>query len=315
MVSKLSFVLKKITYFCPMSILVKNITKKYGAQKALDGVSFSLNKGEIVGFLGPNGAGKSTLLKILSAFDTDFEGEAFIQDIPVKENPLEVKKNIGYLPENNPLYVEMYVREYLGFHAGIHKIAKPRVEEIIKELALTSHAHKKIKALSKGYKQRVGLAAALLHDPPVLLLDEPTTGLDPNQLLEIRKLIKSIGKDKTLLFSTHILQEVQAVCDRILVIHQGELKADLSVDALSAQQDQVIFVEFDRKVKENFFEELAQLKSTQRMEETKWKLFFDKEKDMRSAIFDLAQTNQVKILSLTQETQQLEELFTSLTKD
>ncbi len=298
-----------------MSILVKNITKKYGAQKALDGVSFSLPKGEIVGFLGPNGAGKSTLLKILSAYDTAFEGEAFIQDISVKENPLEAKKNIGYLPEHNPLYVEMYVREYLSFHAGIHKIGKQRIAEIIEELALTSHAHKKIKELSKGYKQRVGLAVALLHDPPVLLLDEPTTGLDPNQLQEIRKLIKRIGQDKTLLFSTHTLQEVQAVCDRILVIHQGKLKADLPIEALSLYQDQVIIVEFDQAVEAHFFEELPYLNSTQKIDETNWKLFFDKEKDMRSAIFDLAQANQVKILALKQETQPLEDLFTSLTKD
>lgn len=298
-----------------MSILVQNITKKYGAQTALDEVSFSLHKGEIVGFLGPNGAGKSTLLKILSAFDTAFEGEAYIQDISVRENPLEVKKKIGYLPEHNPLYVEMYVREYLAFHAGIHKISKQRIAEIIEELALTSHAHKKIKELSKGYKQRVGLAAALLHDPPVLLLDEPTTGLDPNQLQEIRKLIKRIGQDKTLLFSTHTLQEVQAVCDRILVIHQGKLKADLPIEALSAHQDQVIEVEFDRTVEESFFKELAHLKNSQKIDKTNWKLFFDNENDMRSAIFDLAQANQVKILALKQETQQLEELFSSLTKN
>lgn len=209
-----------------MSIKVQNISKIYGSQKAVDTISFSIEKGEIVGFLGPNGAGKSTTMKIINGFVKPTDGEVFVNDISVLGNPLETKKVIGYLPEHNPLYLDMYVREYLTFCARIHSVDKGAVSEIIKKVGLTPEANKIIKNLSKGYRQRVGLAAALLHNPDVLILDEPTTGLDPNQLVEIRSLIKEIGADKTVLFSTHILQEVEAICSRVIIINKGVIVAD-----------------------------------------------------------------------------------------
>ncbi len=215
-----------------MSIEIRNITKNYGTQKALDNISFSIRKGEIVGFLGPNGAGKSTTMKILNGFVKATEGEVFVNEIDVAQNPIEAQKHIGYLPEHNPQYLEMYVREYLLFCAAIHKVGKSNVEDIIEKVGLTPEAHKKIKQLSKGYRQRVGLASAMLHNPDVLILDEPTTGLDPNQLVEIRNLIKEIGADKTVLFSTHIMQEVEAICDRVIIIDKGVIVADKQIDEL-----------------------------------------------------------------------------------
>ena len=233
-----------------MSITIKNITKVYGEQKAVDDISFSINKGEVVGFLGPNGAGKSTTMKILTGYLQQDNGEAYVAGINVREQPLESKKKIGYLPEANPLYFEMYVREYLDFIADVHSInnTKQRIEEVIQMVGLTPESKKKIGQLSKGYKQRVGLAAALLHDPEVLILDEPTTGLDPNQIIEIREVIRSLGKDKTVLFSTHILQEVEAICDRVIIINKGKLVADNSISQLrdnttSALQVQVQYRE------------------------------------------------------------------------
>ena len=215
-----------------MSIEIKNITKNYRTQKALDSISFSIKKGEIVGFLGPNGAGKSTTMKILNGFVKATEGEVFVKGIDVAKNPIEAQKHIGYLPEHNPLYLEMYVREYLLFCAAIHKVDKSNVESIIEKVGLTPESHKKIKQLSKGYRQRVGLASAMLHNPDVLILDEPTTGLDPNQLVEIRNLIKEIGADKTVLFSTHIMQEVEAICNRFIIIDKGIIVADKQIDEL-----------------------------------------------------------------------------------
>lgn len=214
-----------------MSILVKNITKIYGSQKALDKVSFSLKKGEIVGFLGPNGAGKSTMMKILTTYLTATEGEAFINDFSVTRDQFKVQKSVGYLPEHNPLYLEMYVKEYLFFNAEIYKTPKEEVISIIKRTGLCTESHKKINQLSKGYRQRVGLAAALLHNPEVLILDEPTTGLDPNQLLEIRNLIKTEAEnsDKTILFSTHIMQEVEAICNRVIILDKGKIVHDKSL--------------------------------------------------------------------------------------
>src|SRR5680860_1254756 len=231
-----------------MSITVEGISKFYGEQKALDKVSFSIEKGEIVGFLGPNGAGKSTLMKIITGYLAPSEGKASVNNIPLSENLLEAQRSIGYLPEHNPLYTEMYVREFLSFNASIYKIDKIRIEEVIYLTGLTSEANKKIEQLSKGYRQRVGLAAALLHDPAVLILDEPTTGLDPNQLLEIRKLIREIGKEKTILLSTHILKEVEAVCDRVLIISKGILVADKKLSDLRNDEEQIIEVEFDYRV-------------------------------------------------------------------
>ena len=212
-----------------MSITVENLTKFYGDQKVLNKVSFSIRKGEIVGFLGPNGAGKSTLMKILTTFIQASEGKAFVNGFSVVENKKKVQKSVGYLPEHNPLYLEMYVREYLFYNAKIYKIPISEVEKIIKKTGLTTEAHKKIGKLSKGFRQRVGIASTLLHNPEVLILDEPTTGLDPNQLLEIRELIKTAGKNKTVLFSTHILQEVEAICDRVIIINKGEIVHDKSL--------------------------------------------------------------------------------------
>ena len=214
-----------------MSIKVENITKKYGDQIALNQVSFSIQKGEIVGFLGPNGAGKSTMMKILTTYISTFEGNAWVNSYSVSDEKIKVQKCIGYLPEHNPLYLDMYVREYLNFNAEVYKIDKAQVEIVIEETGLLSEAHKKIEQLSKGYRQRVGLANALLHNPEVLILDEPTTGLDPNQLIEIRDLIKKVAKEsgKTVLLSTHIMQEVEAICDRVIILNKGKLIHDKSI--------------------------------------------------------------------------------------
>ena len=237
-----------------MSISVQNISKSFGAQKALDSVSFEIKKGEIVGFLGPNGAGKSTMMKILTTYHQADEGEAKVNGFDVLKEKKEVQKRIGYLPEHNPLYLDMYVKEYLAFNAEVYKVDKNSILEIIEKTGLSPEARKKIGQLSKGYRQRVGLAAALLHDPEVLILDEPTTGLDPNQLLEIRKLIREIGREKTILLSTHIMKEVEAVCDRVLIINKGVMVADKKLEDLREENEQVIEVEFDYRVEEAIFE-------------------------------------------------------------
>ncbi|MBC7494866.1 MAG: gliding motility-associated ABC transporter ATP-binding subunit GldA, partial [Flavobacterium sp.] len=233
-----------------MSIDVQNISKNYGAQKALNNISFSINKGEIVGFLGPNGAGKSTLMKILTTYLPADSGSATVNDCDVATNQKQVQLSVGYLAEHNPLYLEMYVREYLEFNAAIFKVEKKQIDEVILLTGLTSESHKKINQLSKGYRQRVGLATALLHNPEVLILDEPTTGLDPNQIVEIRELIKNIGKNKTIFLSTHIMQEVEAICDRVIIINKGEIVADKKLESLLNQNEQVIEVEFDYKIEE-----------------------------------------------------------------
>lgn len=229
-----------------MSIKAENITKTYSGQKALNNISFSIKKGEIVGFLGPNGAGKSTMMKILTTYIKDFEGDASVNGYPVRKEKINVQKSIGYLPEHNPLYLDMYVREYLGFNAEIYNIEKSQVEKIIELTGLTPEANKKIEELSKGYRQRVGLANALLHNPDILILDEPTTGLDPNQLIEIRKLIKTVAKEgkKTVLLSTHIMQEVEAICDRVIIINKGEIVHDKNIkDTLNDTSLETLFSE------------------------------------------------------------------------
>ena len=240
--------------FARMSIEVKEVSKIYGSQKALDTVSFSIQKGEIVGFLGPNGAGKSTMMKIITCFLPQSSGSVKVCGFDVSEDPMEVKKRVGYLPEHNPLYLDMYVKEYLGFIAGLHKIEgkKERVAEIIEQVGLQVEQHKLIGALSKGYRQRVGLAQALIHDPEVLILDEPTTGLDPNQIEEIRNLIKKVGKSKTVMMSTHIMQEVEAVCDRVIIVNKGNLVADDSSGEISKSKNNefVLKVEFGSAVTE-----------------------------------------------------------------
>ena len=292
-----------------MSIEVSSVTKVYGSQKALNNINFSIEKGSIVGFLGPNGAGKSTMMKILTGFINPTEGAVLVNGINVLENPIEAQKSIGYLPENNPLYAEMYVKEYLQFQASIYKVAKENVAEIIEKVGLTPEVHKKIGQLSKGYQQRVGLAAALLHNPEVLILDEPTTGLDPNQLVDIRALIKEIGKDKTVLFSTHIMQEVEAVCDRVIIIKKGEIVIDKLLKDVRTNQNQVIEVTFDFKLEEQFIKKLPNLISFKNNYDNTWFLTFNSDKDMRSVVFDFAQENGLKILGLNTQNQNIENLF------
>lgn len=297
-----------------MSIEVSNLTKKFGDQKALDSISFSIHKGEIVGFLGPNGAGKSTTMKILTSYLQPDEGEAAVNGFDIKTQTKQARKSIGYLPEHNPLYLDMYIREYLLFHAGIYKVPGKKVEEIIGLTGLTPEANKKIGQLSKGYRQRVGLAAALLHDPEVLILDEPTTGLDPNQLVEIRELIKNIGKEKTVLLSTHIMQEVEAVCDRVIVIRKGEIVADKKLAALREGQEQVIEVEFDYRVEEVLLQKLPNLKHAKNIVGFVYELTFDTQKDMRPVVFDFAHDNGLKTLQLNPKNKNLESLFRELTQ-
>ncbi|AMC10828.1 gliding motility-associated ABC transporter ATP-binding subunit GldA [Lutibacter profundi] len=296
-----------------MSIEVKNITKLYGNQIALKAVNFTIKKGEIVGFLGPNGAGKSTLMKIITGYLKASEGTVLVSDFDIVTQKLEAQKRIGYLPEHNPLYLEMYVKEYLLFNASIYKTPKNEVKEIIAKVGLTSEAHKKINQLSKGYRQRVGLAAALIHKPEVLILDEPTTGLDPNQLVEIRHLIKEEGKEKTILFSTHIMQEVEAICDRVILINKGEIVADKNLLELKKNQEQIIEVEFDFKVEKQFIVGIPHLKSADNSFSTSWILTFDTTEDMRSKVFDFAHENGLKILRLVTINKNLESLFRSLT--
>ena len=297
-----------------MSIQVTTVSKSYGEQQALNEVSFSAKKGEIIGFLGPNGAGKSTMMKILTGYILPDKGEVSIDGINVLTDAIKAQQKIGYLPEQNPLYKDMYVREYLAFQANIFKIGKERIEEAISQVGLTPEGHKKIGQLSKGFQQRVGIAAAILHDPEVLILDEPTTGLDPNQLQEIRKLIKALGKEKTILFSTHIMQEVEAVCDRVIIIKKGELLLDKLLRELKKSNEQRIEVTFDFKVEEQFIQKLPNLKSHKNNFDMTWFLVFDSEEDMRPVIFDFARENGLKILELNSQNQSLETLFKDVTK-
>ncbi|PCE63350.1 gliding motility-associated ABC transporter ATP-binding subunit GldA [Sediminicola luteus] len=297
-----------------MSITVSEIVKDYGSQRALDQVSFALEKGEIVGFLGPNGAGKSTLMKILTTYLTATAGKASVNGYDVVADKAQVKASIGYLPEHNPLYLDMYVKEYLGFCADAYQTEKSKIDTVIELTGLQPEAHKKIGSLSKGYRQRVGLAAALLHDPEVLILDEPTTGLDPNQLLEIRKLIKEIGKDKTILLSTHIMKEVEAVCDRVIIINKGKLVADKSLKALQQDQEQLIQVEFDYRVEEGLLKRLPHAVEAINQGGFLYEIKFNTQEDMRSAVYDFAQENGLKTLQLNRKNQNLEALFNQLTQ-
>ncbi len=296
-----------------MSLKVINISKSFGSQKALNNVSFEIKQGEIVGFLGPNGAGKSTMMKILTTYSKADTGEAFVNGFDVLTKPKEVQKCIGYLPEHNPLYKDMYVKEYLAFNAEVYKISKDRIDPVIVQTGLSAEAHKKIGALSKGYQQRVGLAAALLHDPEVLILDEPTTGLDPNQLIEIRKLIKQIGKKKTILLSTHIMKEVEAVCDRVLIINNGTLVADKKLADLREENEQIIEVEFDYRVEEAFLERLPNVTKVVNTGGFVYEITFGTSKDMRPVVFDFAHDNKLKTLQLSRKNKNLEVLFTELT--
>jgi ABC-2 type transport system ATP-binding protein len=296
-----------------MSIEVENISKIYGEQKALNNISFSVNTGEIVGFLGPNGAGKSTLMKILTTYINATKGVAKVSGFHVETNKQDVQKSVGYLPEHNPLYLEMYVKEYLTFNAGIYKTTKTRIQDVIELTGLAPEAHKKIGQLSKGYRQRVGLANALLHDPSVLILDEPTTGLDPNQLVDIRHLIKNIGKDKTVFLSTHIMQEVEAICDRVIIINKGEIVADKKLKELRDEKEQTVIVEFDYRVEDAFLLKLPNAKTVKNTHDFTYEITFSTGEDMRSYVFDFAHDNELKILQLNQKNASLESLFRELT--
>ncbi|WP_194766768.1 gliding motility-associated ABC transporter ATP-binding subunit GldA [Tamlana sp. I1] len=296
-----------------MSIEVLGVSKLYGNQKALNNISFHVGKPEIVGFLGPNGAGKSTLMKILTTYLKLNDGQALVNGFDVNKNPKAVQLSVGYLPEHNPLYLEQYIKEYLMFNAQVYKIDKQRVNEVIELTGLTPEAHKKIGQLSKGYRQRVGLANALLHDPDVLILDEPTTGLDPNQLIDIRNLIKSVGKTKTVFLSTHIMQEVEAMCDRVIIINKGEIVADKNLNDLRNDAEQVVIVEFDYRIENAFLLKLPKVESVKNTHGFVYEITFKTTEDMRSHVFDFAHDNQLKILQLNQKNASLESLFRNLT--
>ena len=296
-----------------MSIQVDKITRFYGEQKALDEVSFSIKKGEIVGFLGPNGAGKSTLMKILTGYLQPTSGKATVNEFPLDSHLLQAQKSTGYLPEHNALYTEMYVREYLEFSASIYQVSKKQIEEVISRTGLLPEANKKIEQLSKGYRQRVGLANALLHDPEVLILDEPTTGLDPNQLVEIRDLIRESGKQKTIFLSTHIMREVEALCDRVIIISKGKIVADKKLADLRNEQVQVIEVEFDYRIEEIALKKLPHILEVRNIGGFVYELEFDTPQDMRPAVFDFAHDNGLKTLQLNRKNKNLENLFSELT--
>ncbi|MDT0555793.1 gliding motility-associated ABC transporter ATP-binding subunit GldA [Patiriisocius hiemis] len=303
-----------------MAIKVSNITKEYGSQKALDAISFDVKRGEVVGLLGPNGAGKSTLLKILTTYLQATSGNARVNRFDVLSEKKQVQKSVGYLPEHNPLYLEMYVKEYLLFNARVHGVSKNNVEKVVAQTGLLTECYKKIGQLSKGYRQRVGIANALLHNPSVLILDEPTTGLDPNQLLEIRDLIKSAGKPhpdgtpgKTVLLSTHIMQEVEAICDRVIIINKGKIVLDKNLNDLKNNKEQIVEVEFDYRVEEIALQKIPKAKKIENSVGFVYQIYFDTEADMRSSVFDFAHDNGLKILQLHQKNTSLEQLFVELT--
>ncbi len=303
-----------------MSIQVKDLSKIYGQQKALDQISFEIKTGEIVGFVGPNGAGKSTTMKILTGFIPPSSGEAKINDLDLIEKSLEIRKHIGYLPENNPLYLDMYVKEYLEFVAGIYKLGKrtkSRIEEIVEQTGLSVEQKKKIGALSKGYRQRVGLAQALIHDPAILILDEPTSGLDPNQIVEIRNLISQVGKEKTVMLSTHIMQEVEAICDRIIIINKGKIVADDSIDSIySHSKDQLItiIVEFDKTPDQKQLEKIELVDKVAKVDDNNWLIQSTSTEDIRPIIFNFAVKSDMAVLSMQKKEKSLEEVFQELTK-
>ena len=300
-----------------MSIEVKNLFKYYGEQAAVKDISFKVNNGEIVGFLGPNGAGKSTTMKVITGYISASKGEVFVCGNPVTVDSLDTRQMIGYLPEHNPLYLDMYVKEYLSFVAKIYKMSsvQDRVSDMIKKVGLEVEQNKKIGALSKGYRQRVGLAQAIIHDPKVLILDEPTSGLDPNQLVEIRELIKSIGKEKTVMLSTHIMQEVDAICDRVVIINKGEIVADDKAGMIGLDTNlQTVYVEFDSKVSKS---QLKKIQAIQKIEQVGagWLIETSEDIDLRKTIAQFAQENNLLTLTLKKEEQSLEQVFKNLTKN
>lgn len=302
-----------------MSLTVQHLTRFYGQQRAVDNVSFSIKEGEIVGFLGPNGAGKSTTMKIATTYLPPSEGTVRVGEWDVQQNPMQVKRIIGYLPEHNPLYRDMYVHEYLRFIGSLYGLRgqtlKQRVNTMVEQCGLTQEQHKKIEMLSKGYRQRVGLAQALIHDPRVLILDEPTTGLDPNQLVEIRRLIKEVSKNKTVIFSTHIMQEVQALCDRVIVINKGKVVADdLLQNLVRGGADSIIIqVEFDRAVPVDDLRALTGVASVDVISDTTFRIIAEQAKDVRPEIFKYASEKSVSLIGLKQEENSLEHVFRLLT--
>ena len=299
-----------------MSIKVQNITKIYGRQKALNNVSFEVNAGEVIGFLGPNGAGKSTMMKILTCFLPQTSGTASVFGFDVSEQSLDVRKNVGYLAESNPLYYDMFVKEYLSFVAELHRLKNIslRVKEIIAITGLEVEQKKKIGALSKGYKQRVGLAQALIHDPKVLILDEPTSGLDPIQLVEIRSVIKEIGKAKTVMLSTHIMQEVEAMCDRVIIISKGNIVADKPTQELkqSSSNKTIITVEFDKTTTRSALNTINGVQDAKNISGNTWQITSSAEKDIRADIFNFAVKNNLAVLTIQKEEQKLEDVFKEL---
>jgi len=302
-----------------MSIVIQSVTKLYGEQKALDNVSFEVKTGEIVGFLGPNGAGKSTLMKIITGFIPASSGQVYVNDLEVESNNLEVKKLIGYLPENNPLYPEMYVREYLGFVASIYNTGIPKkkqIDNIIEVTGLIPEQKKKIGSLSKGYRQRVGLAQALIHNPAILILDEATTGLDPNQIVEIRNLIREAGKEKTVMISTHIMQEVEAICNRVIIIDKGVIVANeekSNIYSIIKRPKQIIEVEFDKDIKESSLKVIENVRTVRHIKNNIWHIEAEGDKDIRADLFNFAVSNNLTVLSLRKQENNLEEVFRHLT--
>ena len=301
-----------------MSVSVQNLTKIYGTQRAIDNISFEAKKGEIMGFLGPNGAGKTTTMKILTCFMPQSAGTATVCGFDVAQNPLAVRQVIGYLAEHNPLYKDMYVKEYLTFVAGVHQLSNPkkRVAEMVERVGLGVEQNKPIAALSKGYRQRVGLAQAMLHDPSVLILDEPTTGLDPNQLVEIRKVIKDLGKEKTVIFSTHIMQEVQALCDRVMIINKGKIVADDTIETLQTRiaGESLVTVEFTQKVENAKLLTIKDVKKVKNMGGNRYQLASAFDKDIRAEVFRFAVDNQLVMLEMQKEIYSVENVFQELTK-
>lgn len=303
-----------------MSVSISQLTKVYGSQKAVDTISFEAKPGEVVGFLGPNGAGKSTTMKTITCYLPPTSGQVQVCGFDVVQSPMEVRRNIGYLPEHNPLYLDMYVHEYLQFIGNLHKLngstLQSRIREMVNLCGLGREQGKKIGSLSKGYRQRVGLAQALLHNPQVLILDEPTTGLDPNQIVEIRQVIKEAGKEKTVIFSTHIMQEVEAICDRVIIINLGKIVADSSVKTLYQYQkgSQTLFIEFSEEVDVEKLQALPGIQSIRHSARNKFEIITNGQSDIRPLIFKLAAENNWTLIGLKQEENSLESIFQALTK-
>jgi len=303
-----------------MSIKAENVTKLYGEQKALDNVSFEIQTGHITGFIGPNGAGKSTMMKIITGFIPQTEGQVFINGKNIQDDNIAIRRLIGYLPEHNPLYLDMYIREYLQYTAGYYlpaKDIKKAVENIIVKVGLEREQNKKIGALSKGYRQRVGLAQALIHDPEILILDEPTSGLDPNQIIEIRNLISEVGKDKTVMLSTHIMQEVEAICDSVIIINKGKIVEDDSTENIikkSADAQNTVLIEFDKKIEKNLIINQKYVAKAKKLSDTKWLIQAVNNDDIRKKLFNFAVEKGLSVLSMQKQEKTLEELFREYTK-